>query len=79
MKCLNEFTMEQMHKYGILSNGTKTFYTWDMHAGEWKKVEKTLFILSTAKNCFLFLKILLERTICLEESVFYKNYFGEND
>lgn len=64
-ECLNEFTMEQMHKYGILSNGTKTFYTWDMHAGEWKKVEKPVY-LSTAKNCFLFLKILLERTICLE-------------
>ena len=45
-ECLNEFTMEQMHKYGILSNGTKTFYTWDMHAGEWKKVEKPVYFVN---------------------------------
>ena len=38
--------MEQMHKYGILSNGTKTFYTWDMHAGEWKKVEKPVYFVN---------------------------------
>ena len=45
-ECLNEFTMEQMHKYGISSNGMKTFYTWDMHAGEWKKVEKPVYFVN---------------------------------
>ena len=39
-ECLNEFTMEQMQKFGIFSNGTKVFYTWDAIDGEWKKTEK---------------------------------------
>lgn len=42
-ECLNEFTMEQIHKYGILSNDTKMFYTWDMCTCEWKKVEKSVY------------------------------------
>ena len=45
-ECLNEFTMAQMHKYDIQSNGTKMFYTWDMHAGEWKKVEKPVYFVN---------------------------------
>ncbi|MFR0799860.1 MAG: hypothetical protein ACLSHX_02080 [Suilimivivens sp.] len=45
-ECLNEFTMVQMHKYDIQSNGTKMFYTWDMHAGEWKKVEKPVYFVN---------------------------------
>ena len=42
-ECLNEFTTEQMHKYGILSNDIKMFYTWDMLTCEWKKVEKAVY------------------------------------
>lgn len=42
-ECLCEFTMEQMYKYGIRSNGEKTFFTWDMNAGEWKKIEKPVY------------------------------------
>lgn len=45
-ECLNEFTIEQMHKYSIESNGTKAFYTWDVHAGEWKMVEKSVYFVS---------------------------------
>lgn len=45
-ECLNEFTMEQMHKYDIQSNGTKTFYTWDMHSGKWKNVEKPVYFVN---------------------------------
>lgn len=39
-ECLNQFTMEQMYKYDIQSNGKKAFYTWDMRVDEWIKVEK---------------------------------------
>ena len=45
-ECLNEFTMEQMHKYGIQSNGSKIFYTWDMLASKWKKVEKNVYFVN---------------------------------
>lgn len=42
-ECLNEFTIEQMQKYDILSNDTKMFFTWDMFAREWKIVEKAVY------------------------------------
>lgn len=42
-QCLNEFTIEQMHKYGIDSNGNKTFYTWDMQFKTWKIVERPAY------------------------------------
>lgn len=41
--CLNDFTMEQMRKYGVLSNGTKEFYTWDLITNEWKSVKKAVY------------------------------------
>ncbi len=45
-ECLSEFTMEQMRKYGIISNEKKTFYTWDMIVGEWKNVEKSVYFIN---------------------------------
>lgn len=42
-ECLNEFTMEQMRKYGVLSNDTKKFYTWDLLSCEWKNIEKAVY------------------------------------
>ena len=45
-ECLNEFTMEQMRKYGISSNGKKAFYTWDMQLGAWNKVEKAAYLVN---------------------------------
>lgn len=43
-ECLNEFTLEQMQKYGVQSNGTVKFYTWNLQNEEWKKVEKPSFL-----------------------------------
>ena len=45
-ECLNEFTVKQMRENGILSNGTKEFYTWDMLACEWKKVKKGVYFVN---------------------------------
>ena len=42
-ECLNEFTLEQMHKHGIQSNGTKMFYTWDISDREWKNIERQVY------------------------------------
>ena len=45
-ECLYEFTMEQMHKYNIKSNGTKKFYTWNMYKGVWKEVDKPVYFIN---------------------------------
>ena len=37
---LNTFTASQMHKYGILPNCTKTFFTWSKTASKWVEVCK---------------------------------------
>ena len=64
-ECLNEFTMDEMYKYGIQSNGTKMFYTWDVHADEWKEIEKPV--------CFVNCKELL----LVPKNIVRKNYlFG---
>ncbi len=45
-ECLNEFTMEQMNKYGVLCNGVKKFYTWDIQLSAWKEVEKPAYFVN---------------------------------
>lgn len=45
-ECLNEFTMEQMQKHGISSNGIKEFYSWDLNDNEWKKVKKAAYFVN---------------------------------
>lgn len=42
---LNEFTIQQMIKYGIKSNGMTMFYSWDMEKSEWKKVRKPSYLI----------------------------------
>ncbi|MCI9127859.1 MAG: hypothetical protein HFG28_11880 [Eubacterium sp.] len=37
---LNEFTLQQMKKYGIESNGFISFWAWDRKDSCWKKIEK---------------------------------------
>lgn len=43
-ECLNQFTLEQMCKHGIQSNGTTKFYTWDLQTEEWKKIERPSYL-----------------------------------
>lgn len=78
-ECLNEFTMEQMNKYGVSSNGMKAFYTWDMQVNTWKRVEKPAYFVngkelllvpkSIVRKKYLFgvnqyfMRIILERMI----------------
>lgn len=45
-ECLNEFTMEQMNKYGVSSNGKKAFYSWDIQHSAWKRVEKSSYFVN---------------------------------
>lgn len=35
---LNEFTLYQMKKYGINSNGESTFYSWNENVGQWNEI-----------------------------------------
>lgn len=37
---LNKFTLKQMKKYGVESNGSLPFWTWDMKDSCWKKIER---------------------------------------
>lgn len=43
-ECLSDFTVEQMQKHGIPSNGTVSFYTWDMQHEEWKMIERPSYL-----------------------------------
>lgn len=43
-ECLSDFTLEQMQKDGVQSNGTVTFYTWDMKSEEWKMIERPSYL-----------------------------------
>lgn len=40
---LNSFTMQQMKKYGIESNGLANFWTWSQTKGDWIRVEKASY------------------------------------
>lgn len=44
-ECLSDFTLEQMQKYGIQSNGKATFYTWDLQSEGWKIVEHRSYLI----------------------------------
>lgn len=43
--CLNEFTLDQMRKFGIPSNGECEFFTWDLQQTEWIKVKKKSYLI----------------------------------
>ena len=43
---LNEFTLQQMKKYGVKSNGTMTFGTWDGKEACWKEIERPSYCIS---------------------------------
>lgn len=65
--CLNEFTLEQMNKFGISSNGEHEFITWNIEQNEWIKVKRA--------SCFVNGKELL----LVPKNVVRKNYlFGVN-
>lgn len=44
-ECLNEFTLDQMDKYGIHSNGNVEFYTWDLGSRAWKLVQRPAYLI----------------------------------
>lgn len=69
-ECLNEFTMEQMHKHGILSNDTKMFYTWDMLTCEWKKIEKAVYCVN-GKELLLVPKQIVRRNYLFGVSQYF--------
>lgn len=41
---LNEFTMQQLDKYDIISNGTATFWSWDKEESNWKLITRPAFL-----------------------------------
>ena len=62
---LNQFTLEEMRKHGIQSNGENTFYAWDRENKSWKKIKKPGYF-------FLGKEVLL-----VPKSIVRKNYlFG---
>lgn len=73
---LNEFTMEQMHKYGILSNGTKEFYTWDLIANEWKRVEKAVYFVN-GKELLLVPKQIVRKKYLFRVSQYFERIILE--
>lgn len=60
-ECLNEFTLEQMNKYGITSNEEKVFYTWNILHNKWEKVKKPAYFVD-GKEFLLVPKLIVRKS-----------------
>ncbi len=66
-ECLNEFTIKEMEKHDINTNGNAEFYTWDMQDQKWKKVRRPVYLIEK------------KELLLVPKNIVRKNYlFGVN-
>ena len=58
--CLNEFTLEQMKKFGVLSNREHEFFSWNLEQQEWIKVKRKSYFVE-GKELLLVPKIVIRK------------------
>lgn len=58
--CLNEFTLEQMKKFGVLSNREHEFFSWNLEQQEWIKVKRKSYFVE-GKELLLVPKLVIRK------------------
>ena len=67
---LNDFTLNQLEKWGVAPNDKYMFWTWDSMTGSWKEVESECYKTSTGVLLLVPKHVVRHRYICNVEQYF---------